>query len=465
LREALTGGDPVAATRRTIRPLPAGNGFVMPLDLRDVGNTPYFDADGDPGRCVDLSERQDGGIPGRRPPESAMTPPMSIVDTTEALSALMAELAGAPYVALDTEFMRDQTYWPKLCLVQVAAPGIEAIIDPMAEGIDLASFHALLVAPETIKVLHAARQDIEIFHIQAGVIPDPLFDTQIAAMVCGFGESASYETLARRLAHAEIDKSARFTDWSRRPLSKRQLEYALADVTHLRVVYEALARQLEKTGRSAWVEEEIVALKQPALYRLDPLTAWKRLKPRTTNKRFLALLATIAAWREREAQVRDQPRNRILKDEALLEIAAHPPDSAQALEHIRTVPKGFGASRMGKALLEEVDKGRTAEPPAGIEPEKPRRKREPSPSAVDLLKTLLRQRAEAAGVAPRLIADAEDIEKLAAHEDESVAALRGWRADVFGNDAVALRDGKLALALNKGEAVLLKLRATEQPQS
>jgi ribonuclease D len=382
---------------------------------------------------------------------------MAIVETTEALKALLAEFKDAPYVALDTEFMRDQTYWPKLCLMQVAAPGIEAIIDPMAEGIDLKPFYALLKAP-ILKVLHASRQDIEIFHIQGNVIPHPLFDTQIAAMVCGFGESASYETLARRLAHAEVDKSARFTDWSRRPLTKRQLEYALADVTHLRVVYEALAKQLERTGRAAWVEEEIAALQEPSLYRLDPVHAWKRLKARTTNKRFLTVLAFIAAWREREAQTRDLPRNRILKDEALLEIAAHPPETAAALEHIRTVPKGFGASRSGKVLLEEIANSRSAEPPSGIVVERPRRKREPSPSAVDLLKTLLRLRAEAAGVAPRLIADAEDIEKLAAHEDDGVAALHGWRAEVFGNDAVALRDGRLALALDEGEAVLVKLR-------
>jgi ribonuclease D len=276
-------------------------------------------------------------------------------------------------------------------------------------------------------------------------------------MVCGFGESASYETLARRLAHADIDKSARFTDWSRRPLTKRQLEYALADVTHLRVVYEALARQLERTGRASWVQEETAALQEPSLYRLEPALAWKRLKPRTTNKRFLTILATIAAWREREAQTRDQPRNRILKDEVLLEVAAHPPENAQALEHIRSIPKGFAASRMGKSLLEEIAKGRDAEVPAGIEPERQRRKREPSPSAVDLLKTLLRHRAEAAGVAARLIANSEDIEKIAAYEDDGVAALHGWRAEVFGNDARALRDGKLALKLEKGDAVLVKL--------
>jgi ribonuclease D len=340
--------------------------------------------------------------------------------------------------------------------MQVAAPGIEAIIDPMAEGLDLSPFYKLLAAP-VLKVLHASRQDIEIFCTQGHVIPDPLFDTQIAAMVCGFGESASYETLARRLAHAEIDKSARFTDWSRRPLTKRQLEYALADVTHLRVVYEALAKQLERTGRAAWVEEEIAALKEPSLYRTDPATAWKRLKPRTTNKRFLALLAAVAAWREEEAQARDQPRNRIVKDEALLEIAAHPPETAQALEHIRTVPKGFAASRMGKALMAAIADGKSAEAPPGWQAERARRKREPSPSAVDLLKTLLRQRAEAAGVAARLIADTEDIEKIAAHEDEDVPALHGWRAEVFGNDALALRDGRLALALHEGDAVLVNL--------
>jgi ribonuclease D len=382
---------------------------------------------------------------------------MEVVTTTKDLKSLIAQLEPAPYLALDTEFMRDQTYWPKLCLLQVASPTVEAVIDPLADGIDLKPFYHLLKSPEIVKVLHASRQDIEIFHQQGGVIPDPLFDTQIAAMVCGFGDSASYETLARKLAHVEIDKSARFTDWSRRPLSKRQLEYALADVTHLRVVYEALKKQLEKTGRAEWVEEEIAALRDPALYQLDPVNAWKRLKPRTANKRFLAMLAAIAAWREREAQSRDQPRNRIIKDEALLEIASHPPETAEALDHNRAVPKGFGSSRMGKSLLEAVEAGKTAAPPDGIEPERPRRKREPTQSAVDLLKTLLRLRAEEAGVAPRLIANADDIERLAAHEDEGVSALHGWRAKVFGDDARALRDGKVAIALEKGEAVVVEL--------
>lgn len=382
---------------------------------------------------------------------------MRIIENTADLRTLIAEMSGAPYVALDTEFMRDQTYWPKLCLIQIAVPGSDAIIDPLAEGIDLTSFYDLLKQPHIVKVLHAARQDIEIFCQQGGVIPAPLFDTQIAAMVCGFGDAASYETLARKLAKVEIDKSARYSDWSHRPLSKRQLEYALADVTHLRTIYEAMTRTLARTGRAVWVEEEIAALSDPALYKLDPKDSWKRLKPRTSNKRFLAMLATLAEWREREAQTRDIPRGRVLKDEALTEIAAHPPENAEGLERIRAVPKGFAASRMGKGLTEAIEAGKHAQPPEGIEPQAPRRKREPSQATIDLLKTLLRLKAEEVGVAPRLIADAEDIEKLAALEDDGVAALQGWRADVFGHDALALRKGNLAIALEGGQAVVVEL--------
>src|SRR5580765_5962211 len=277
---------------------------------------------------------------------------MRIVETTASLEQLVGELEQAPYVALDTEFMRDQTYWPKLCLMQVAAPGgPAAIIDPIAEGMDLSPMYRLIGKPDLIKVLHAARQDIEIFWHQGDVIPDPLFDTQIAAMVCGFGDSASYETLVRKLAKAEIDKSPRFTDWSRRPLSQRQLEYALADVTYLRLVYELLSKELDKTDRASWVEEEEATLKDPATYRLDPTEAWRRLKPRSGNKRFLAVLAGVAAWREREAQARDVPRNRILKDEAVLEIASHPPPDAEHLGQIRAIPNGYANSRAGKALI------------------------------------------------------------------------------------------------------------------
>ena len=382
---------------------------------------------------------------------------MRIIQTTDELRALAEELAGAPYLALDTEFMRDQTYWPKLCLIQIAAPGTSAIIDPLAEGIDLTPFYDLLRRPGVVKVLHAARQDLEIFSQQGGVIPEPLFDTQIAAMVCGFGDAASYETLARKLAKVEIDKSARYSDWSHRPLSKRQLEYAMADVTHLCTIYEAMTQMLARTGRASWVEEEIEALRDPALYRLDPKESWRRLKPRTSNKRFLAMLAALAEWREREAQTRDMPRGRVLKDEALTEIAAHPPENAEGLERIRAVPKGFAGSRLGKGLLEAIELGRHAAPPDGIEPRAPQRRREPSPATIDLLKTLLRLKAEEVGVAPRLIADSDDIEKLAAQEDDGVAALHGWRAEVFGHDALALRKGELAIALEGGRAVVVEL--------
>jgi ribonuclease D len=382
---------------------------------------------------------------------------MRFIDTASELQTLIGELAGSPYLALDTEFMRDQTYWPKLCLMQVASPTTAAIVDPLAPGMDLAPFYELLKSPAMVKVFHAARQDIEIFWHQGGVIPDPLFDTQIAAMVCGFGDSASYETLARKLANVEIDKSSRFTDWSRRPLSQKQLDYAIGDVTHLRVVYEKLSNELARTGRASWVAEEINALKQQDLYELDPVNAWKRLKPRTHSRKFLAMLAAVAEWREREAQTRDIPRGRVLKDEALTEIASHPPENVDALERIRAVPKGFAASRMGKGLMDAVELGREGPAPQGLEHDRPRRRREPSQSSVDLLKTLLRLRSEDAKVAPRLIANADDIERIAAFEDEAVPALQGWRAEVFGNDAKLLREGKLALALEKGDAVIVEL--------
>jgi ribonuclease D len=361
--------------------------------------------------------------------------------------------------------MRDQTYWPTLCLIQAAGPGVEAIIDPLAKDIDLKPFYDLMAAKSVVKVFHAARQDIEIFHHQGGVIPDPFFDTQIAAMVCGFGEAASYETLVRKLAKAEIDKSARFTDWSRRPLSKRQLEYALADVTYLRLVYEILAKDLEKSGRAGWVEEEEATLKDPATYQLEPNEAWRRLKPRSSNKRFLTVLAGVAAWREREAQARDVPRNRILKDEALLEIAAHPPVDAEHLSQIRGLPNGYANSRSGKALIAAVKEAVEGPLPDGMPLPERRRGREPSPAALDLLKTLLRLRATQFGVAARLVAGSEDLERLAAGEDDDVAVLHGWRAEVFGHDAVALRDGKLALSLDRGEAVVIETGVERKPRT
>ena len=382
---------------------------------------------------------------------------MRIITDTDALKAFTAELGRGPYVAIDTEFMRDQTYWPKLCLVQAAGPGVEGIIDPQAADLDLTPFYRLLASKKVVKVFHAARQDIEIFHHQGGVIPDPFFDTQIAAMVCGFGEAASYETLVRRIAKADLDKSVRFTDWSRRPLSKRQLEYALADVTYLRVVYETLSKELEKTGRAPWVEEEVATLKDPATYRLEPVDAWRRLKLRPGNRRFFAIVAALAAWREREAQTRDVPRSRIIKDEALIEIASHPPADADSLNEIRALPQGYASSRQGKALFAAVKEALESPLPEGPLPvEHRRRGREAAPAALDLLKTLLRLRAAQFGVAARLVADTNELERLAAGDDDTVPALHGWRADVFGNDAVALREGRLAIALQNGEAVVIE---------
>jgi ribonuclease D len=386
---------------------------------------------------------------------------MRIVTDTEALKSLCSELEKGAYVALDTEFLRDQTYWPKLCLIQAAGPGVEAIIDPLAKDLDLAPFYKLLASKKVIKVFHAARQDVEIFHHQGGVIPEPMFDSQIAAMVCGFGEAASYETLVRKIARAEIDKSARFTDWSRRPLSKRQLEYALADVTYLRVIYEFLSKELEKTKRDAWVEEELGTLKDPATYQLEPKDAWKRLKPRSMNKRFIGVLVALADWREREAQSRDVPRNRVLKDEALMEIAAHPPASPEDLNQIRALPNGYANSKHGKMLLATVQQALESPPPDVVLPNF-RRGSDPSPAALDLLKTLLRLRATQYSVAPRLVANAEDLERLAAGEDEGIQALHGWRAEIFGNDARALREGRLAIALDNGEAVVIETPQTER---
>jgi ribonuclease D len=380
---------------------------------------------------------------------------MRIITDTEELAIFCAELSKGPYVALDTEFMRDQTYWPKLCLIQAAGLKAEGVIDPLSKGIDLVPFHKLLASKKIVKVFHAARQDVEIFFHQANAIPDPLFDTQIAAMVCGFGEAASYETLVRQVAKAEVDKSARFTDWSRRPLSKRQLEYALADVTHLRVIYEYLASALEKNSRARWVEEEEATLKNPATYRLDPKDAWKRLKIRSGNKRLLTIAAALAEWREKEAQQRDVPRNRVLKDEALMEIAAHPPSKIEALSGIRGIQSGFAGGKLGNSLFATLKDAREGALSEHVLPTSGRR-RAAAPAALDLLKTLLRLRANEYGVASRLIANSEDVERLAAGEDDNHPALQGWRGKVFGNDARALRQGRLAITLINSEAAVIE---------
>jgi ribonuclease D len=377
---------------------------------------------------------------------------MSLIADTAALAAFCQRLAGAPYITIDTEFMRERTYWPQLCLVQLAAPhsvsgGEAQAIDPLAPGIDLAPLLELLADTRVLKVFHAARQDIEIFFHMAGSVPAPIFDTQVAAMVCGFGDAVSYETLATKLAKARIDKSQRFTDWSHRPLSERQLSYALADVTHLRIAYEKLARQLEREDRAHWLAEEMGVLTDPATYRLDPDEAWRRLKPRTGNPKTLMLLRALAAWREREAQTRDLPRQRVIRDEALLEIAASAPATVEELARTRGLSRGLADGRMGAAILATVSQALAVPesewPAAEMRVELPRG----LGPVVDLLKVLLKLKCDENDVAQRLVANTADLEAIAADDQAPVAALQGWRRSLFGEDALRLKHGKVALAL------------------
>ena len=379
---------------------------------------------------------------------------MKLITTTDDLAAFCTPLANAEFVAVDTEFMRERTYWPKLCLAQVAGPEEAAAIDALAEGIDLAPLDELMANPKVIKVFHAARQDLEIFYLRMNKVPTPLFDTQVAAMVCGHGEAASYETLATKLAKAKIDKSSRFTDWSRRPLSERQITYALSDVTHLRVVYEKLRQQLEKTDRLSWIAEEMSVLNDPATYRADPELAWRRLKPRGASPRLLGVLKEVAAWRERTAQRIDIPRQRLIRDEQLLEIASHAPKTMEELALTRGLGRGFAEGWQGREIMEAIERARNVP-----EAELPTRDRHPeqlrAPGAVvDLLRTLLRLKAEEAGVAARLVANADELDRLAAGKRDA-PVLRGWRNEVFGRDAVDLIEGRLALSLDGEHAKLL----------
>ena len=381
---------------------------------------------------------------------------MKLITTTDELAAFCKPLADTEFVAVDTEFMRERTYWPKLCLAQVAGPEDAAAIDTLAEGIDLAPLDELMLNPKVLKVFHAARQDLEIFFLRLQKVPGPLFDTQVAAMVCGHGEAASYESLATKLAKAKIDKSSRFTDWSRRPLSERQITYALSDVTHLRVVYEKLKRQLDKTGRFSWIAEEMSVLNDPAIYRADPEQAWRRLKPRGASPRVMAILKEAAAWRERTAQRIDIPRQRLIRDEQLLEIAAHAPKSIEELAGTRGLGRGFAEGWQGRELMEAIERARALpEAELPVRDKTPEQIRAPG-AIVDLLRTLLRLKAEQAGVAGRLVASADELDRLAAGKRD-IAALKGWRHEVFGADAVDLIEGRLALALNGDQPKLVQL--------
>ena len=369
----------------------------------------------------------------------------TLITDSQVLADFCQALAKAEYVTVDTEFMREKTYYPQLCLVQLAGPDAAAAIDPMAPGMDLAPLFALMADPKVLKVFHAARQDIEIFYFLGNVIPAPLFDTQVAAMVCGFGDSVGYETLAAKLANARIDKSFRFSDWSNRPLSDRQLDYALDDVTHLRVAYEKLAVMLAKNGRAEWLHEEMAVLTSASTYDADPMESWRRLKPRTNSTKFLAVLREIAAWRELEARKRDLPRNRFLRDEALLEIAAREPKTADELGKVRALSKGFAEGPIGKQLLDAIVRG--AAVPKEDRPQLPERVDLPAGRGpiVDLLKVLLKLRCEENDVAQKLVANTSDLEAIAADDKADVGPLHGWRYEMFGKDALALKQGRLAL--------------------
>ncbi|MFA5041533.1 MAG: ribonuclease D [Bdellovibrionales bacterium] len=382
---------------------------------------------------------------------------MSIITTTKALSDFCSRQRDAEFVTVDTEFMRERTFWPKVCLIQIGGVDKSVAVDPLAEGIDLTPLFDLMNNPGVLKVFHAARQDVEIFYNLTGLIPAPMFDTQVAAMVCGFGEAASYETLAASLADAKIDKTSRFTDWAQRPLSEKQVIYALNDVIHLRKVYLRLKEKLEKNNRASWVQEEMAILTNPATYAADPRDAWKRLKLRSAKPRLRALVQELAAWRETEAQRINIPRNRVLRDEALLEIAYHPPRSAQELSHIRGLNGGFAEGRPGAEVLKAV--ARALDLPADQCPKEEDRRSLPGglgPS-VELLKVLLRQVSEEHGVAVKLIATTDDLEDLMVDDTADIPVLRGWRRELFGNLALAVKRGELVLGLKGKKVVTTKI--------
>ncbi len=369
-----------------------------------------------------------------------------MIETTTDLEAACEQLARSNYITIDTEFLRETTFWPELCLIQMASPDLAVIVDPMAKGIDLSPFFALMANPEVIKVFHAARQDIEIIFHLGNLIPHPIFDTQVAAMVCGFGDSVSYDQLVNRVTGTQIDKSSRFTDWSRRPLTDKQLDYALADVTHLRDIYKYLAAELEREGRSLWLTEEMAILEARDTYDLHPDDAWQRLKMRVKKPIELAVLKTVAAWREREARARNVPRGRILKDDAIYEIAQQQPKDAEALARLRTVPKGWERSSAGTAAIEAVNEA-LAIPKTDL-PKLPRQNHTPEGAAAagEMLKVLLKLIAEKQGVAAKIIANSDDLDRIAAEgEKADVGALKGWRRELFGETALKLINGEVAL--------------------
>ncbi len=379
---------------------------------------------------------------------------MDLITDTAELRDVCTRLSAQPFVTVDTEFMRETTYYPKLCLIQMAAPdGSAVLVDPLAPGIDLQPFVDLMAHEGVVKVFHSARQDLEIVWMLGQVLPHPFFDTQVAAMVCGYGDSVSYEQLVNDLAKAKIDKSSRFTDWSRRPLSEAQLAYALSDVTHLVKIYEALVAELLRTDRGAWLDEEMGVLTSPETYQADPNQAWRRLAGRMRKPREIAVLMEVAAWREREAQSRNVPRGRVLKDEAVIDVASAAPRSVEALGRLRTIPAGFERSRTGTDILAAVARGLANDPSEIAMPERARRSGG-NGALVELLKVLLKAVCEAEGVAPKIIATVDDLEALADDDEAQVPVLQGWRRTLFGEKALALKNGRLALSARGNRIVV-----------
>lgn len=377
---------------------------------------------------------------------------MMLISTTSELAAVCDRLKAHPFITVDTEFLRETTYYPILCVVQLASTEEAVAIDALAEGLDLTPFFALMADPKVLKVFHAARQDIEIVWHHARLVPAPIFDTQVAAMVLGYGDSIAYDQLVERITGHRPDKTHRFTDWSRRPLSEAQIDYALADVTYLRDVFARLDADLRKRGRSDWVAEEMEILTSPSTYDADPSHAWERLKSRVRKPKELAVLMEVAAWREREAQARNVPRSRVLKDDVIGDIATHPPTSLERLAGLRSVPKGFERSKWGQDVLDAVTRGLAHDPATLPKLERPRNGNGAT-ATVELLKVLLRMTSERHAVASKIIATVDDLERIADDDSADVAALQGWRRDLFGNAALSLKHGQLALGIEKGRVV------------
>ena len=381
---------------------------------------------------------------------------MTLITTSQALADACRRLAQHDFITVDTEFLRETTFWPKLCVIQLASPAEALAVDALADGIDLKPLFWLMGNAAVTKVFHAARQDLEIIWNLAKIIPAPLFDTQVAAMVCGYGDQVSYGDLVQDVCKVSVDKSSRFTDWARRPLSDAQIDYAIADVTHLRDVYLSLTAQLRQSGRLGWLADEMAVLTRPATYEQHPEDAWERFRNRARKPRDLALLMELAAWRERDAQARDVPRSRVLKEDILIEVALAAPRSPEALANLRAFPRGMERSKAGVDILAAIERGLARDPKTL--PRIDRSNRNNGGATVELLKVLLRQVCEAHGVAAKMIATSDDLEAIAASDAADCPALKGWRRDIFGLKAIELKHGRLALTVEDGKVVTLEWR-------